>query len=256
MSAPRLRVTGEPRLGVRKSSSTTCLPVPSRANLGNYNPVGYTTSVGLIQRAGSASQLSAPSKPELDDITCSDGAALKCEQLAHEPHGEPEPTAQEATPISQSVNSSEVGLDNDTNVGNGNPTLKHEQPTCIPVNDESQFVVLKTPEFCPSGQDKLAMESEDGVKHTLILAEESPKETTILISQEVDTPSLDSKSKKEESKNSRSGPDLEASNEELPEMRDVKQMDSSEDAPLQIKEYDCFLVVTTFYRTMMLIIWL
>lgn len=194
------------------------------------------------------SQLSAPSKPELDDITCSDGAAFKCEQLTHEPHGEPEPTAQEATPISQSVNSSEVGLDNDTNVGNGNPTLKHEQPTCascIPVNDESQLVIPKTPEFCPSGQDKLAMESEDSVKHTLILAEESPKETTILISQEVDTPSLDSEGKKEESKNRRSGPDRETSNEEreeLPEMHDVEQMDSSEDAPLRIKEYDRFFL--------------
>lgn len=194
------------------------------------------------------SQLSAPSKPELDDITCSDGAAFKCEQLTREPHGKAEPTAQEATPISQSVNSSEVDLDNDTNVGNGNPTPKHEQPTCascIPINDESQFVVPKTPESCPSGQDTLAMGSEDSAKHTLILAEESPKETTILINQEVDTPSLDPEGGKEESKNRRSGSNREASNEEreeLPEMHDVEQMDSSEDAPLQIKEYDRFFL--------------
>lgn len=247
-SAPRLRVTGEPRLGVQKSSPTTCLPVPSKANLGNYNPVGYTMSAGLIQRAASVSQSSAPSKSELDDVTCSDGAASKYEQLTCEPHGETEPTAQEVTPISQLVNSSEVDLDNNTDVGNGNPTSKDEQPTCascILISDESQSVVPKTPEFCPSGQDKLAMESEDSVKHTLILAEESPKETTIIISQGVDTPRLDSEGGEDKSEDKRSGSDREASNEkreELPEIHDVEQMDSSEDAPLRIRKYGYFFL--------------
>lgn len=248
-SAPRLRIVGEPELGVEKSTPATSLPIPSKVNPGNYNPVGYIMSAGLVQKATS---VSAPPKAKLDDINVN--VAPKCEQPACGPHpqitSELEHTAQKATPILQSLNSSEVEFDNenenDTGLGNGNPTLEGEQMAlapCVPVKNESQSVVPKTPELCPSDQNILATGSKDSVKHTLsggvIFADESPKLADIAVSQALDTPCLDSGDEEEKLESKRVGSDLETSDEkrgEAQEMYDVEQMDCLQDAPLPIRK--------------------
>lgn len=246
-SAPRLQIVSEPELGVQKSTPTTCLPVPSKANLGNYNPVSYIMSAGLVQKTIS---VSAPPKAKLDDINVN--AVFKCEQLMCGSHpqitSELEPMAQKTTPISQSVDSSEVDFDNDNDkdLGNRNPTPEDEQmesTPCVAVKDESQHVVPKTPELCPSDQNILATESEDSVKDTfsrgVIFADESLKEEDIAIGQALDTPLLDSGNGTEKLENGRAGSDLEAldeKREEAREMHDAEQMDYLQEAPLPIRK--------------------
>lgn len=203
-------------------------------------------STGLVQQATS---VSAPPKAKLGDIN----TVYKCEQPTSGLHpqttSELKSTTEKATPISQSVDSSEVDFDNDNdnNLRNGNPAPEDEQiefTPCVPVKDESKSVVPKTPDLCLPGQNTSAIESEDSIQHTLsggvIFADESPKGTNITIGQELDTPRLlDSGGEKGKLKNKRTGSDLEASDEEGEEAweaHDSEQMDCLQEAPLPIRK--------------------
>lgn len=292
--APPLRIVGAPQLRVQMPTPVTSLPISLMVDVHSGTHNDFTVPDGRVQRAASVPPSSPPpetnfdgvnyngyTRPKREQLTCSSqlviqtptspsclpvpsktslgsGIPIKHRPLTYTPHlqttGGLRPTVQKATPISQSVVSEGIELDN--GVRDGHATLEYEQPTCapcIPVNDESRSMIPKALLLHHPERDISDTESEITTQYLIsedvLPVKETAKETTA-IKQTEETSNKTTivvEGNKEKPKGKRTGSDLEARDEELrEEMHDVElvheQMDSSEEGEVQsVRKYGYFL---------------